>query len=1078
MSRITALIGQVFVRRVVPVGLCFCGLACRDEGAALLQSGRDAPGETQQPSVVAPGFQENLALQGHGEPVGIRFVEAPGPLRAVVFERTGKVYYYDDLATQTTPAQAKLVADVSNDVHAFWDRGLLGLAIDPNFPAVPKLYILSTSDPGNTLNDSCSDATGAGCVVNGRLSRLTLNVANPSVETTIEQPLLEAKWCMQYPSHATGDLHFGSDGYLYASSGDGASFNFLDWGQRDGLVSGVLTKNACNDAGGLDAEGRLVFDTSEGGQLRSQDLQSGGEALGYNGTILRMDVSGDLPFAPPSNPLVGKGTTADDLIIATGLRNPYRFNLRPNTSEVWIADVGESQFEELNRIEDPGGTLENFGWPCVEGSTSRFSGNALCDRVRAGNFEASVSPQALTAPFFSYRHDEHAAPGDGCATGGSSITGVAFNDKATYPAAYADALFFADSTRRCVWSMGRGVAGELDPATRAVLVQNAAGRVVDIQMGSDGRLYYVDFDGGRVFRIDNFVGNQPPQAAVTASPTGGPAPLTVQFDASRSTDAEGGALTFTWDMDGDGVYDDAQGVAPRYTFDANGSVNVSVLVIDPGNNSDTESIVINVGNTAPVPSITAPQSSLTWANDDIVAFAGEASDAEDGTLGGASLTWRLVIKHCHREPAPGEPEDCHDHVVETFTGTTGNFRAPDHAHYSYLSLELTATDSQGLGASARVRLEPRAIELRIDSQPPGLIVKLGEHEPQSMPTGPVKVLQNGATTLQVESPQLLGERRYRFVSWSNGAAQIQTLQSATNQNLTVLFEDIGPAPACMSQPLGVVGSGASSLQSAEFPAAEAFDGISIEACQQANRWSSQFSDPQWIYADLGANRHLSSVTLHWECAYALGYDIQVAPEGADPNDAAAYNTIYSKQNGTGGNETATGLNATARYVRIHSRTRGTPWGVSLYEVELKGDPNPDCNASPRSIASRLQAETHDGMLGLGYEATTDLGGGQNAGWIANDEHVQWLIEVPTTGAYAVTTRSAAWHDSSLEILVDGVVTASLSLPSTWSGSGAQFQTWADFPTASFHMTAGAHLLRVRFASPGQNLNWIQVSAAP
>ena len=143
-------------------------------------------------------------------PVGIRFVKAPGPLRAVVFEKGGKVYYYDDLGTQTTPLQAKLVADVSSSTHNFWDRGLLGLAIDPSFPAVPNLYILSTIDPGNFLNDGCNDATGAGCVVNGRLSRLTLDMANPSVASTVEQPLLEAKWCMQYPSHATGDLQFGS----------------------------------------------------------------------------------------------------------------------------------------------------------------------------------------------------------------------------------------------------------------------------------------------------------------------------------------------------------------------------------------------------------------------------------------------------------------------------------------------------------------------------------------------------------------------------------------------------------------------------------------------------------------------------------------------------------------------------------------------------------------------------------------------------------------------------------------------------------------------------------------------------
>src|SRR6187402_482123 len=94
--------------------------ACGNE-----RSLRDPDEETlRAPSVLAPGFQENLLLQGHVNPVGIRFVSAAGPLRAMVFEKGGKVYYYDDLATQTTPAQAKLVADLSINTHNYWDRGM------------------------------------------------------------------------------------------------------------------------------------------------------------------------------------------------------------------------------------------------------------------------------------------------------------------------------------------------------------------------------------------------------------------------------------------------------------------------------------------------------------------------------------------------------------------------------------------------------------------------------------------------------------------------------------------------------------------------------------------------------------------------------------------------------------------------------------------------------------------------------------------------------------------------------------------------------------------------------------------
>jgi hypothetical protein len=102
-------------------------------------------GRAQQRAVaVAPGFQENEQIVGHINPVGIRFVRSPGPMRAIVFEKSGRIYYYDDLDAQGNPVQAELIADVSNDTHDFWDRGMLGLANHPNFTETPEIYILYT----------------------------------------------------------------------------------------------------------------------------------------------------------------------------------------------------------------------------------------------------------------------------------------------------------------------------------------------------------------------------------------------------------------------------------------------------------------------------------------------------------------------------------------------------------------------------------------------------------------------------------------------------------------------------------------------------------------------------------------------------------------------------------------------------------------------------------------------------------------------------------------------------------------------------------------------------------------------
>ena len=129
-------------------------------------------------------------------------------------------------------------------------------------------------------SDGCPDppgATGDGCVVSGRLSRLQDTGTYPATE----QMLIE-DWCQQYPSHSTGSLAFGSDGALYVSGGDGASFNFVDYGQ-DG--------NPLNPCGDPPAPPGTVLapPTAEGGALRSQDLRTTADSTSLDGAILRVD---------------------------------------------------------------------------------------------------------------------------------------------------------------------------------------------------------------------------------------------------------------------------------------------------------------------------------------------------------------------------------------------------------------------------------------------------------------------------------------------------------------------------------------------------------------------------------------------------------------------------------------------------------------------------------------------------------------------------------------------------------------------------------------------------------------------
>jgi hypothetical protein len=115
---------------------------------------------------------------------------------------------------------------------------------------------------------------------------------------------------------------------------------------------------------------------------------------------------------------------------------------------------------------------------------------------------------------------------------------------------------------------------------------------------------------------------------------------------------------------------------------------------------------------------------------------------------------------------------------------------------------------------------------------------------------------------------------------------------------------------------------ASSLENASYPATNAVDG------NPTTRWSSAFSDPQWIYVDLGATYNISEVVLYWEAAYGKSYQIQVSP------DATNWTPIYSTTNGLGGTEDLAGLSGTGRYVRMYGMARGTPYGYSLFEFQV------------------------------------------------------------------------------------------------------------------------------------------------
>jgi PKD repeat protein len=372
-------------------------------------------------------------------------------------------------------------------------------------------------------------------------------------------------------------------------------------------------------------------------------------------------------------------------------------------------------------------------------------------------------------------------PGEACPTSnGSSISGLDFNPAGSpLPAEFDGALFFADYSRRCMWVMEKN-GGAAPSPSRIRIFRAGAANPVDVQFGPRGDIFYADLKGGTIKRIHYTAGNQAPRAVASAGPTNGPTPLTVSFDARASSDPDpGDTLSYAWDLNGDGAFDDGAGAQASFTYNTAGSYAARVKVTDNHGASATDTVAITAGNTPPTPTIAAPTEGLTWKVGDSINFRGSAVDDQDGTLPASALSWSLTLFHC--------PSNCHTHSLQSFSATSsGSFPAPDHDYPSYLELRLTATDSGGLTASRTVRLDPRTVPLVFNSVPPGL--QLAINGASSATPFTRTVIEGSRNTLSAPTPQTLGPVTHDFKSWSDGGAATHSVVANQAATYTATYQ--------------------------------------------------------------------------------------------------------------------------------------------------------------------------------------------------------------------------------------------------------------------------------------------------
>jgi glucose/arabinose dehydrogenase len=641
------------------------------------------------------GFDDDL-VAGVSRPTALAFTPDG---RLLIGEQLGRVRVYANGELVAVPA-----LDLGSKVCANSERGLLGIAVDPDFATNYFVYIYYTFN----RSGSCPQNTASSPV--NRVSRFTLpdsNVVDPTSELILVDNIPSPNG-----NHNAGDLHFGKDGFLYISTGDGG----CDYAGNSGC-------GGANDA--------------------ARDQHS------LVGKILRITALGGIPF---TNPFRGDDSARCNVIgytsvgkkcqetFAWGLRNPFRMAFDPDaqTTRFMINDVGQGAWEEI----DAGRAGADYGWNIREGP---------CDK--ATETDCGPPPDGITNPIYAYNHD----------TGCTSITGGAFVPRSVWPAAYDGAYLFSDYVCGKIFMLPPSSnAGDSASEFATGLGRRSAITLTFGPWGTSRALYYTTYsDGGQVRRISYAgTGNRTPDAVASVEPAYGALPLDVAFDARQSSDPEREALTFTWDF-GDGA-SAATGATATHRYTRAGVYTATLRVQDPHGASAVTTVRIWAGNTPPVPQIIAPTISTRFHVGQTMTLQGNASDEQDGTLPGTGLSWTVLLHHnTHTHPfLPPTP------------GNSVKFVAPapedlDAARNSYLELQLTAVDAQGLSTVVTQTLQPDLVNLTFATQPRGLRLNVNGDSLQT----PQRLVSWAGYRLRVSAPpQWDTSDRWRALSaWPDGS---------------------------------------------------------------------------------------------------------------------------------------------------------------------------------------------------------------------------------------------------------------------------------------------------------------------
>jgi uncharacterized repeat protein (TIGR03806 family) len=424
---------------------------CHDSKSGASDGGMDGPdmaappyygnctAPARPPSAVALQLVDAFPGRTFSAPVGI--AQAPGDAaHFYVWEQGGKVRRIDATGTAAPIDVVDVTTTPEGSLVVGAESGLLGLAFSPNYQTNHTVYL--------SFNPASASAAAG---FKSFIARMTASADGTSFDTATQQPVLSLD--QPFTNHNGGNILFGPDGYLYFGLGDGGSGG---------------------DPGN-----------------RAQDLTL------WFGKMLRIDVDGQTTYAiPPTNPFAGS-TTAKQEIYAFGLRNPWRWSFDRATGELWVGDVGQNVWEEVDKVQLGG----NYGWNKCEGNHKYDPANP--NAADAGPCDL---PGAI-APIVDYSHLDP--------MGGNVITGGYVYRGTAMPSLVGSYIYVDEGSGR-MWRVAYDAAGK----TSNELLLETGKNLTSFGEGIDGELYVTSVGDGIVYKLAPTGAQPPTNFPMTISATG------------------------------------------------------------------------------------------------------------------------------------------------------------------------------------------------------------------------------------------------------------------------------------------------------------------------------------------------------------------------------------------------------------------------------------------------------------------------------------------------------------------------------------------------------------------------------